>query len=243
MKNKYVMRFPTASHISQWIHFKSLEMRRVDAHMKVEQWSPNVGAKGVLQQAWFRVWDIPPDQRSVRTVAKVGGLVGKVLEIDESTRLRNEYVRVRIACRDITKVPKKAESTLGLFLHDFTFEREVEVDGTGKTLSGGIKVGDKDYQPSPKKHKTGDFTGQSSIPHAEKSTGKFSRMESGQGRNQERVAVESTAINKQINVGGEVKYPTQNLKGKAILHSAPPKLEGARYQKSEKLMGEAKKPI
>lgn len=51
--------------------------------MKVEPWSPSVGAKGMLQQAWFRVKDIPPDQRSVRTLAKVGGLVGKVLEIDE----------------------------------------------------------------------------------------------------------------------------------------------------------------
>lgn len=56
--------------------------------MKVEQWSPKLGAKGMLQQAWFRVKDIPGDQRSVRTIAKVGGLVGKVMEIDEKTRFR-----------------------------------------------------------------------------------------------------------------------------------------------------------
>ena len=79
----------------------------------------------MLQQAWFRVKDIPTDQRSILTVAKVGGLVGKVLEIDVKTRLRPDYVRVRIACRDVTKVPRKALGTLGLCLHDFIFEREV----------------------------------------------------------------------------------------------------------------------
>jgi hypothetical protein len=42
----------------------------------------------MLQQAWFRVKDIPTDQRSTLIVAKVGGLVEKVMEIDEKTRLR-----------------------------------------------------------------------------------------------------------------------------------------------------------
>jgi len=90
--------------------------------------------KGELQQAWFRVWDIPTNQRSIRTCTKVGGLVGKVLEIDEKTRFRHDYVRVKIACRDITKVPRTAESTLGLVLHDFTFEREVEIEAPARTL-------------------------------------------------------------------------------------------------------------
>jgi hypothetical protein len=94
--------------------------------MRVEQWSPKMGAKGVLEQAWFRVKDIPADQRSVRTIAKVGGLVGKVMEIDEKTRYRADYVRVKIACRDVLKVPKVAEGTLGIHIHDFIFEREVQ---------------------------------------------------------------------------------------------------------------------
>jgi hypothetical protein len=61
-------------------------MECADAQMKVEALTPCLGAKGMLQQAWFRVHDIPTDQRSVKTVAKVGRLVGKVLEIDETTR-------------------------------------------------------------------------------------------------------------------------------------------------------------
>jgi hypothetical protein len=106
----------------------------------------------MLQMAWFRVRGIPPDQRSIRTIAKVCGLVGKVLEIDESTRFRHDYVRMRIACMDVmTKVPRTARSTLGLFIHEFTYEREVEVDESEKTLKSGIKVSGKNHQPTPKK--------------------------------------------------------------------------------------------
>jgi hypothetical protein len=50
--------------------------------------------------------------------------VGKTLEIDEKTRYRNDYVRMRIACRDVTQVPAVAESSLGLFIYDFFFERD-----------------------------------------------------------------------------------------------------------------------
>lgn len=82
-------------------------------------------------------------------MAKVGGLVGKVLEIDEKTRLL-EYVRMRIACRDVTKVPRKVEGTLGLCLHDFIFEREVHEADSVRVLSSGIRVSTSDSQPPRK---------------------------------------------------------------------------------------------
>jgi hypothetical protein len=88
--------------------------------------------------------------------AKVGGLVGKVLEIDEKTRFKHDYVRAQIACRDITKVPRTTESTLGIHLHDFHFEREVDVEGPVKVLSSGIKITDKDQPPPPKKFRIED---------------------------------------------------------------------------------------
>jgi hypothetical protein len=129
-------------------------MNDVDALMKVEPWSPKIGAKGMLQTGWFRVTDIPGDQRSIKTIAKIGGLVGKVMEIDERTRFRADYVRVKIAYRDLQKVPSTAEGTLGLYIHDFGFEREVPEDGSIKTLSSGIVVGSK--EPPSKKFKPDD---------------------------------------------------------------------------------------
>lgn len=156
-------------------------MRNVEAQVKVEPCSPAIGTKGELQQAWFRVKGIPADQRSVRTVAKVGGLVGKVMEIDEKTRFKLDYVRMRIACRDITKVPRTAESTLGLFIHDFSFEREINDGNQEDLLKNGIRIGEGD-QPPHKKSKTDIQEAKSSHAETAESSGrKLVRMESGQG--------------------------------------------------------------
>lgn len=68
------MRFPNAKMVKDWSFFPSIAMRYVNAQMKIESYTKSFGAKGELQQAWFRVWDIPADQRSIRTCAKVEGL-------------------------------------------------------------------------------------------------------------------------------------------------------------------------
>lgn len=97
---------------------------------------------------------IPNDQRSIRTLAKVGGLVGKVIKIDEGARYRYDYVRLRIACRDVSRVPKIAESTLGMYLIDFGFEREILEESRPKILKSGIKVGEHDHPPPTKKSRS-----------------------------------------------------------------------------------------
>lgn len=56
----------------------------------------------------FRISNIPDDQRSLITIAKVACLVGKAMEIDEKSRFRLDYVRVKVACRDVTMSPKKS---------------------------------------------------------------------------------------------------------------------------------------
>lgn len=151
---------------------------------------------------------------SMRTVAKVGGLVGKVLEIDESTRFRHDYVRMRIACMDVTKVPRTARSTLGLFIHVFTFEREVEVEEGERFLKSGIKVGDRDGQSSPKRFRSNDHSVPGSSNNQDgKKSGKFSR----------------------IGAGGNSQSQSEKL-----VESAPPKM-GKTQGGSTKLMGDAQR--
>lgn len=157
--NKFLMRFPNSKMIKEWSYFSSLPMKYVNAQMKVQFYNASFEAKRELQQAWFRISGIPTDQRSIRTVAKVGDLVGKVLEIDEKTRFKHEYMRVRIACRDITRVPRSAESTLGIYLRDFYFEREVEVGEAGNPINSSIMIADKDQPPPTKKCKVDEVAG------------------------------------------------------------------------------------
>lgn len=80
-------------------------------------------------------------------------------------------MRLRIACRDVTKVPKTAKGTLGLYIIDFGFEREVPIGGGDRTLKSGIKVGD-DAQPPPKKSKV-DLVTETSGHWVKENTGLF----------------------------------------------------------------------
>jgi len=75
-----------------------LGIKGAEVQFTIEPWSSNLGAKVQIQHAWFKVKGIPLDQRGMRTIAKIGGLVGKTMVIDESTRFNREFVRVKIAC-------------------------------------------------------------------------------------------------------------------------------------------------
>jgi hypothetical protein len=77
------MRFPDPKMISEPRYFIPLGMRTVKAQITIGPWSPTVSAKSCLQRGWFRIRGIPVEQRSIKTIAKVGRLVRKVVEIDE----------------------------------------------------------------------------------------------------------------------------------------------------------------
>lgn len=123
--HKFLVRFPTAQMIKYWGRFSPVGMRTVKVQIEIDPWNASIGAKGELQSAWFRVKGIPNDKRSEETLAYVGSLVGVTVEIDEKSLHKQEYVRMGIACRDITKVPKSAEGAIIPYIYDFLYEREV----------------------------------------------------------------------------------------------------------------------
>jgi hypothetical protein len=58
--NKFTMRFPNAKMVQDYSNF-NLGTKKGDVQMMIEPWSSSLGAKGVLQQSWFRVKGIPVD--------------------------------------------------------------------------------------------------------------------------------------------------------------------------------------
>lgn len=53
--NKFTKRFPNAMMVKEWSYFPCMTMRSAKAQMKIDHYSPSLGAKGELQMAWFRV--------------------------------------------------------------------------------------------------------------------------------------------------------------------------------------------
>jgi hypothetical protein len=120
-----------------------------------------VGAKAEITSAWFRIAGIPVEKRSEKRVALVASLVGIPLEIDKNNMKRGDHVRVKIGCIDITKVPAKVEALLDLHFYDFTFQREVQVEGSSTSWNTWTRNTDRanEDRPSPKKAKKGEGSG------------------------------------------------------------------------------------
>jgi hypothetical protein len=135
----FTVRFPNAQLIKDWNRFNPISLRIVKAKIMIESWNGSVGAKGELQQAWFRVKGVPYDLRSEETMAYVGSLVGSTREVDKATLNRSDYVRIKLAARDVTKVPSVVEGTIDLYLYDFFFEREVVEESAPKKDAAQIQ--------------------------------------------------------------------------------------------------------
>ena len=162
------MRFPTAKKIEDLAFSPRMQMATVPrATFKEEHWNANVGAKAKLQTAWFRISGLPMEKRTVRKVSYIASFVGLPLEVDTNNLKRWSYVRVKIGCRDITKVPAVAEGVLDMHFYDFVFQREVPQEGF-TNAAGNIWTRNNDRasddNPSPKKqkrdeHGTGEASG------------------------------------------------------------------------------------
>uniref|UniRef100_A0A0A8YVY0 Uncharacterized protein n=1 Tax=Arundo donax TaxID=35708 RepID=A0A0A8YVY0_ARUDO len=149
-ENQFQMRFPTAKKV-ELSHFIEMRMRTVpSAVIKINKWDASLGAKGKLDEAWFRIKGIPVDKRSESNVYHVGSLVGLSLELDKRNLTKFDYVRVKIGCRDASKVPAVVEGML--------FQREVLQEGsTNPAGNKWIRAGGDDNNngdnQSPKNRK------------------------------------------------------------------------------------------
>ncbi|PVH47856.1 hypothetical protein PAHAL_4G168500 [Panicum hallii] len=126
---------------------------------KVEKWNPNAGAKSKLDTSWFRIIGIPLEKRSEKIASYVGSLVGIRLEVDKGNLRRWDYVRVRIGCRDVKKLPASVEGLLDLHFYEFTFKREVPQAGvTNASGTTWTRIDDRSNEdnPSPKEPKRSD---------------------------------------------------------------------------------------
>jgi hypothetical protein len=92
-----------------------MEMRTVPGvKFKVEKWNPFVGAKAEIETVWFRIFGIPAEKRTEKRAAYVASLVGIPIEVDKNNLRKWDYVRVKIGCRDVSKVPATVEGLLDL---------------------------------------------------------------------------------------------------------------------------------
>jgi hypothetical protein len=152
--NKFQVKFPTDQKVEELSFFTGMEMRTVPGiKFRVDKWNPYVGAKAELQTAWFRIYGLPAERRSEKRVAYVASLVGIPLEVDKHNLKRWDYVRVKIGCRDISKVPATVEGLMDLHFFDFNFQREVLVEGGSTSWNTWTRNADRSNEDNPSQKK------------------------------------------------------------------------------------------
>jgi len=83
------------------------------------------------------------------------------MQIDESTIFNRDFVRIKIACRNVELVPPSAECNLGMYIYDFLFEREVSQDDDMLNHEVANAVENPEVQASPKRPRTETIFGAS----------------------------------------------------------------------------------
>jgi hypothetical protein len=153
--NMLTIRFSNAQTIKDWKVFNPISLINVKAKVKLDPWNGAIGAKVELEEVWFRVRGIPYDKRSIPTMGYVRSLVGVTREVDKSTMHRADFVRIKIAAREVAKIPEVVEGAIVPYLYDFHFEREIYMGQANRGIE--IKVRAEkggETQPSLKKPRT-----------------------------------------------------------------------------------------
>lgn len=108
------MRFLNAQTVKNLAHFTEMRLRSVpDVVIKLEKWNP------ALDVAWFRITNIPFEKISYSNVCMVASKVGLPMEVGKDNLHKNDYVRVKIGCRDVTKVPTSVDGLLDFQFYDY----------------------------------------------------------------------------------------------------------------------------
>jgi len=149
------MRFPNAQTIEDLSYFTEMRMRSMpEVVFKIEKWNHATGSKGDLDVAWFMITNIPYEKRSYSNVCMVASKVGLPLEVDKVSLNKSDYVRVKIGCKDVTKVPASVDGVLDFHFYDYFFQREVPQEGytnpAGTKWIRNERDQPKDDFPSPK---------------------------------------------------------------------------------------------
>lgn len=167
----FVFRFPPWKNVAELIDLPAFALEEGGVTVKITEWEGAIDAFGELIEAWIQIDGITPRWCSWKVFAQLSSCFG--LLIDNWSGLFKSFcqkVRIKVACKDPTKVPSErvVEMRRKLFLLRFSVEgfvqdgsEEGDYDGADYDLDG---LGD-DFIDAPAKSTP-------TAPGASASTGK-----------------------------------------------------------------------
>jgi hypothetical protein len=165
---KYLVRFPPDKQISNTIisdttYFK---LKKEGVLVSLRAWNGDIEPYDSLEETWVQIRGVPPPPRwsKWRTFRQIASSLGKMIEIDWNSLFSSFFnmVKIKVACKDSTKIPKKRlfEMRNNLYVIDFKVEGHVDLgedddengegkDDPGQGRDNGMEEFQHDSLPDP----------------------------------------------------------------------------------------------
>jgi hypothetical protein len=123
-------RFPPSKKVQDLIEFPAFDLEADSVTMKIMPWDMEVAALSDLTKVWLTVKGIPPQWCAWKLFAQVASIVGILMDIDRPVLFKSLYalVRMKVAVRDVSKVPSGRIVEMAQRLYMLTFMLESVVD-------------------------------------------------------------------------------------------------------------------
>jgi hypothetical protein len=177
---KFMVRFPPQKQISTTLisDVTYFRLKKDGVLVSLRAWTGDVEPYDILDEIWVQIRGIPPKWSDWKTFNQIASSLGKMVEVDWNSLFSSFFsmVRVKIACKDATKIPNKRlfEMQKKMYLIQFKVEKinaDDEEDGGGDdsnndfTADGDNGMEELDHfetypkiAPPPKEQKQHDNT-------------------------------------------------------------------------------------
>ncbi|XP_040254648.1 uncharacterized protein [Aegilops tauschii subsp. strangulata] len=157
-KNKYIIRFPPNKNIKDSVEYPSINLKKEGVAISFADWNGEHPVYDSLIETWIVIDGLPPKWLSWSTIAQVATTLGVLVNVDWHTIFRSFYekVRVQVAVRDPSKIPRDrvVEINHELYLLNFSVERDAD---NGTTSDKPSDPDDNDDDSNKKKQEEEDF--------------------------------------------------------------------------------------
>jgi hypothetical protein len=138
-------------------------MKKEGVLVSLRAWTGDIEPFHSLEEVWIQISGVPPKWSSWRNFRQIASTLGRMVEIDWNSLFTSFFsmVRVKVACKDASKVPLKRLFEIKKNMYIIHFK----VEGSGKSDGPRDDQGDEDPDG-------GDDNGMEELDHESESKGK-----------------------------------------------------------------------
>jgi|UniRef100_A0A804MMQ4 hypothetical protein len=150
--------FPDKSSLESYAKLSSLELPLYSYRVQVTKSKADLKASSVLQCVWIKIYNLPDIAREEGIIREVASLVGKPVVVDELSIIKEGPVRVKVDCRD----PSRIKGFIEVFFNKVGYELKVVAEEARTRSpylsepSGSGKHDDKDQDKDRNKPRRDD---------------------------------------------------------------------------------------